>query len=40
MFGTITDGLDVVTGIAAQGTTSGNDGAPVQPVTISSVTVS
>jgi len=40
VFGTVGDGLDVVTGIAAQGTTSGNDGAPVQPVTISSVTVS
>jgi peptidyl-prolyl cis-trans isomerase B (cyclophilin B) len=40
VFGTVTGGLDVVTGIAAQGTTSGNDGAPVQPVAISSVAVS
>ena len=40
VFGTVTAGLDVVTGIAAKGTTSGNDGAPVQPVTISSVKVS
>lgn len=40
VFGTVTDGLDVVTGIAGRGTTSGDDGAPVQPVTISSVTVS
>jgi len=40
VFGTVTDGLDVVAGIAAKGTTSGNDGAPVQPVTISSVKVS
>jgi peptidyl-prolyl cis-trans isomerase B (cyclophilin B) len=40
VFGTVTDGLDFVTGIAAQGTTSGVDGEPVRPVTISSVTVS
>lgn len=40
VFGSITDGLDVITDIAAQGITgSGNATAPVQPVTISSVTV-
>ena len=40
VFGAVTGGLDVITGIAAKGTTSGDDGAPVQPVTISSVTIS
>ncbi len=40
VFGTVTGGLDVVTKIAAQGTTSGDDGEPVQPVTISSVAIS
>ena len=40
VFGTITAGLDVLQGIAAQGITgSGNATAPVQPVTISAVTV-
>lgn len=40
VFGTITSGLDVLQGIAAQGITgSGNATAPVQPVTISTVTV-
>ena len=40
VFGTITTGLDVITDIAAQGITgSGNATAPVQPVTISTVTV-
>ena len=40
VFGSITGGLDVITGIAAQGITgSGNATAPVAPVTISSVTV-
>ena len=40
VFGTITDGLDVINDIAAQGITgSGNATAPVQPVTISTVTV-
>ena len=40
VFGTITEGLDVITGIAAQGITgSGNATAPVRPVTISKVSV-
>lgn len=40
VFGTITSGLDVLTGIAARGiTASGNATAPVQPVTISAITV-
>ncbi len=40
VFGTITSGLDVLQGIAAQGITgSGNATAPVQPVTISRVTI-
>ncbi len=40
VFGTITEGLDVITGIAAQGITgSGNATAPVQPVTISTVSI-
>lgn len=40
VFGTITAGLDILQGIAAQGITgSGNATAPVQPVTISAVTV-
>lgn len=40
VFGTITQGLDVLTGIAAKGTTGGGrDGAPADPVTISSVTI-
>lgn len=40
VFGTITKGLDVITGIAAQGITgSGNATAPVQPVTISTVSI-
>jgi peptidyl-prolyl cis-trans isomerase B (cyclophilin B) len=40
VFGSITSGLDVITDIAAQGITgSGNATAPVQPVTITSVTV-
>jgi peptidyl-prolyl cis-trans isomerase B (cyclophilin B) len=40
VFGTVTEGLDVLQGIAAKGITGGGrDGAPVDPVTISSVTV-
>lgn len=40
VFGTITEGLDVLTGIAAKGTaTGGKDGAPAQPVTISTITI-
>ena len=40
VFGTITEGLDVVQGIAAKGTTGGGpDGKPAEPVTISAVTV-
>jgi len=41
VFGTITGGLDVIQGIAAKGITgSGNATKPVEPVTISAVTVS
>jgi peptidyl-prolyl cis-trans isomerase B (cyclophilin B) len=41
VFGTITGGLDVLQGIAAKGITgSGNATKPVEPVTISTVTVS
>ena len=41
VFGTITGGLDVIQGIAAKGITgSGNATKPVEPVTISTVTVS
>jgi peptidyl-prolyl cis-trans isomerase B (cyclophilin B) len=41
VFGQITSGLDVIQGIAAQGITgSGNATAPVQPVEISTVTIS
>ena len=41
VFGTITSGLDVIQGIAAKGITgSGNATKPVEPVTISTVTVS
>ena len=40
VFGTITDGLDVLTGIAAKGTSGGGeDGAPADPVTISTITI-
>jgi peptidyl-prolyl cis-trans isomerase B (cyclophilin B) len=40
VFGTITQGLDVLQGIAAKGTSNGRaDGAPADPVTITSVTV-
>ena len=40
VFGSITEGLDVLTGIAAKGTTSGGkDGAPAEPVTISTITI-
>jgi len=40
VFGTITQGLDLLQGIAAKGITgSGNATAPVQPVTISTVTI-
>jgi peptidyl-prolyl cis-trans isomerase B (cyclophilin B) len=40
VFGTITKGLDVLTGIAAKGTSNGgNDGAPANPVTISAITI-
>lgn len=40
VFGTVTEGLDVLTGIAGKGTDSGaRDGAPADPVTISSVTI-
>jgi peptidyl-prolyl cis-trans isomerase B (cyclophilin B) len=40
VFGTITDGLDVLTGIAAKGTANGGrDGAPAQPITISTITI-
>lgn len=37
--GRVTSGLGVVQAIAAKGVTSGNDGAPVTPVTIDSFTV-
>ncbi|WP_443020304.1 peptidylprolyl isomerase [Sinomonas cyclohexanicum] len=37
--GKVTSGLDVVDGIAAAGVKTGNDGAPVTPVTIDSFTV-
>ena len=41
VFGTITEGLDVLQGIAAKGITgAGKDGPPIEPVTISTVTVS
>lgn len=41
VFGTITQGLDVIQGIAAKGASGGGrDGAPAEPVTISAVTVS
>jgi len=41
VFGTMTSGLDVIQGIAAKGITgSGNATKPVEPVTISTVTVS
>jgi peptidyl-prolyl cis-trans isomerase B (cyclophilin B) len=40
VFGTVTQGLDVLQGIAAKGISGGGtDGAPVEPVTISGVTV-
>jgi len=40
VFGTITQGLDVLQGIAAKGTSNGRaDGAPADPVTITAVTV-
>jgi len=40
VFGTVTGGLDVVTAIAAKGTTNGGqDGAPKDPVTIEKVTI-
>ncbi len=40
VFGTITQGLNVLTGIAAKGTSSGgSDGAPAEPVTISTITI-
>ena len=40
VFGTITEGLDVLTGIAANGTSGGGrDGAPADPVTISTITI-
>ena len=40
VFGTITKGLDVLTGIAAKGTSNGGkDGAPGEPVTISTITI-
>ena len=40
VFGTITGGLDVLTGIAAKGTsTGGKDGAPAEPVMISTITI-
>ena len=40
VFGTITKGLDVLTGIAAKGTSNGGkDGAPAEPVTISTITI-
>ena len=40
VFGTITGGMEVLTGIAAKGTDSGGpDGAPAEPVTISAVSV-
>jgi peptidyl-prolyl cis-trans isomerase B (cyclophilin B) len=39
VFGQITTGLDVITGIADGGTDNGSeDGAPIQPVTLDSVT--
>lgn len=37
--GKVTSGLDVVDGLAAAGVKTGNDGAPVTPVTIDSFTV-
>jgi len=39
VFGKVTRGLDVVTRIAANGTTPAGDGKPTKPVTITSVTV-
>ncbi len=40
VFGTITSGLEVIAGIAAEGTASGGtDGAPASPVTLADVTV-
>ncbi|HSK26632.1 MAG TPA: peptidylprolyl isomerase [Jiangellales bacterium] len=40
VFGTVTEGLDVVTAIAERGTADGGeDGAPAQPVTIDSLVV-
>lgn len=40
VFGTVTGGLDVVTAIADKGAAGGGmDGAPIEPVTIESVTV-
>ncbi|KUG54447.1 peptidylprolyl isomerase [Serinicoccus chungangensis] len=40
IFGQVTDGLDIVEAIAAEGTdTGGGDGAPAQPISILSVTV-
>ena len=40
IFGRVTEGLDIVEGVAAEGTGSGGgDGAPAQPISILSVTV-
>ena len=40
IFGTVTKGLDILTKVAAAGTTTaGGDGAPKQKVTIASVTI-
>ncbi|WP_298749164.1 peptidylprolyl isomerase [uncultured Serinicoccus sp.] len=40
IFGQVTEGLDIVEAIAAEGTdTGGGDGAPAQPISILSVTV-
>jgi cyclophilin family peptidyl-prolyl cis-trans isomerase len=40
VFGTITGGLDVLAGIAAKGTSTGErDGPPAEPVMISTITI-
>ena len=37
--GTVTDGLDIIETLAAQGARGGSDGAPAQPISILSVDV-
>ena len=39
VFGRVTDGLEIVEALAAQGARGGSDGAPAQPISILSVTV-